>query len=110
MINGNVMNHRLIGNPPLVYCAELPFLVDCNGLQTVRVGALPPQLAEFNQTNVDEEVLTVGTALAEWREYVYQAALLDPHTGAKLDVDQIQVFRNELLDAHGVALSVYRYA
>ena len=35
------------------------------------------------------------------REHVYHAAMLDPHTAAELDLDQIWAMTGELLAAHG---------
>lgn len=108
VINGNVMNHGLIDNLPLGCCVEVPCLVDRNGVQPVRVGALPPQLAALIQTNVNVQALTVEAALTGRREHIYQAAALDPHTGAELDLDQIQALVDELLDAHRAWLPEYR--
>ena len=45
--------------------------------------------------------LTVEAALTGKREHVYHAAMLDPHTAAELDLDQIHALVDELLDAHG---------
>lgn len=100
VINGNVMNHGLIDNLPPGCCVEVPCLVDRNGVQPVHVGPLPPQLAALIQTNVNVQVLTVEAALTGRREHVYHAAMLDPHTGTELDLDQIQALVDELLDAH----------
>jgi len=45
--------------------------------------------------------LTVRAALEGSRELVYQAALLDPNTGASLGVDRIVDMVDDLIDAHG---------
>ena len=45
--------------------------------------------------------LTVEAALTGEREHVYHAAMLDPHTAAELDLDQIHALVDALLDAHG---------
>ena len=42
---------------------ELPVLVDKNGLQPTRIGAIPPQLAAMMQTNINVQSLTVEAAL-----------------------------------------------
>jgi alpha-galactosidase len=49
--------------------------------------------------NVHE--LTVEAALTGRREHVYHAAMLDPHTAAELDLDQIHDLVDQLLAAHG---------
>ena len=41
------------------------------------------------------------------RDYIYQAALLDPHTSAELAPDQIWQLVDELIEAHGAFLPAY---
>ena len=65
------------------------------------VGTLPPQLAALMQTNINVQELTVEAALTGKREHVYQAAMLDPHTAAELDPEQICALVDDLLEAHG---------
>ena len=65
------------------------------------IGALPPQLAALIRTNINVQALTVEAALTGKREHVYHAAMLDPHTAAELDLDQIHALVDELIDAHG---------
>jgi alpha-galactosidase len=101
VINGNVMNAGLIDNLPPEACVEVPCLVDKNGIQPTRVGALPPQLAALIQTNINVQRLAVEAALTGKREHIYHAALLDPHTAAELDPDQIYALVDEMIEAHG---------
>ena len=89
VIQGNVLNHGLIDNLLPGCCVEVPCLIDRNGIQPTRIGALPPQLAAVIQTNVNVQALTVQAALTHRREHIYHAAMLDPHTAAELDIDQI---------------------
>jgi alpha-galactosidase len=100
VVYGNVANDRLIENLPEGCCVELPCLVDHNGVQPVRVGSLPPQLAALMQTNINVQSLTVEAALAGRRAHVYHAAMLDPHTGAELNLDQIHALVNAMFEAH----------
>jgi len=100
VIYGNVPNHHLIDNLPDGCCVEVPILVDKNGLQPTRVGALPPQLAALMQTNINVQSLAVEAALTGKREHVYHAAMLDPHTAAELSLDQIVNLVDDLLEAH----------
>jgi alpha-galactosidase len=86
---------------------EVPCLVDRNGLQPTFIGSLPPHLAALIQTNVNVQRLTVEAALTGKREHIYHAAMLDPHTAAELDLDQIWSLVNELIDAHGDWLPEY---
>ena len=46
-------------------------------------------------------LLAVEAALTRRRDRVYNAAMLDPHTGAELDLDRIWALVDELLEAHG---------
>ncbi len=101
VIYGNVANHGLIDNLPQDCCVEVPCLVDKNGVQPTRIGALPPHLAALMQTNINVQGLTVEAALTRKREHIYHAAMLDPHTAAELDLDQIWRLVDDLIDAHG---------
>lgn len=101
VVYGNVMNSGLIDNLPQDCCVEVPCLIDRNGLQPVKVGSLPPQLAGIIQTNINVQSLTVEAALTGCREHIYHAAMLDPHTAAELDLDQIWNLVDDLIEAHG---------
>ena len=107
VVYGNVPNHGLIDNLPEGCCVEVPCLVDRNGLQPTRVGALPPQLAALMQTNINVQALTVEAALTRKREHVYHAAMLDPHTAAELDLEQTVALVDDLIEAHGDWLPEY---
>jgi alpha-galactosidase len=106
-VYGNVPNRGLIDNLPEGCCVEVPCLVDKNGVQPTRVGALPPQLAALMQTNVNVQALTVEAALTGKREHVYHAAMLDPHTAAELDLEQIVSLVDDLIAAHGNLLPTF---
>ena len=101
VVYGNVPNTGLIDNLPSTACVEVPCLVDGNGVQPTAVGTLPPHLAALMQTNINVQALTVEAALTGKRDHVYHAAMLDPHTAAELDLDQIWSMVDELIDAHG---------
>lgn len=101
VIYGNVPNNSLIDNLPKGCCVEVPCLVDRNGIQPTHVGALPPHLAALMQTNINVQAMTVEAALSCKREHIYHAAMLDPHTAAELDLDQIWHLVDDLIEAHG---------
>ena len=101
VVYGNVENRGLITNLPEGCCVEVPVLVDKNGLQPTKVGAIPPQLAAMMQTNINVQSLTVEAALTGKKEHVYHAAMFDPHTAAELTLDEIYAMVDELLTAHG---------
>ena len=108
VVYGNVMNNGLIDNLPGECCVEVPVLVDKNGLQPTKIGKLPPQLAAVMQTNINVQSLTVEAALTGKREHIYHAAMMDPHTAAELDLDQIYALVDDLIEAHGDWLPEYR--
>ena len=107
VIYGNVENRALIDNLPDGCCVEVPCLVDKNGVQPTKVGALPPQLAAMMRTNINVQELTVEAALTGKREHIYHAAMLDPHTAAELSLDQIWSLVDDLIEAHGDLLPAY---
>ena len=107
VIYGNVMNSGLIDNLPQDAVVEVPCLVDKNGVQPVHIGKLPVHLAALMQTNINVQRLTVEAALTGKREHIYHAAMLDPHTAAELDIDQIWHLVDDLIEAHGEMLPEY---
>jgi alpha-galactosidase len=107
VIYGNVPNEGLIDNLPQDCCVEVPCLIDKNGIQPTRVGTLPPHLAALMQTNINVQALTVEAALTCKREHIYHAAMLDPHTAAELDLEQIWSLVDDLIEAHGDWLPHY---
>ena len=101
-IGGNVLNKgHLIANFPEEACVEVPCLVNGNGIIPCHVGALPVQCAAMNMTNINVQLLTIEAARTRKKEHIYQAAMLDPHTGSELDIDTIKKMVDELIDAHG---------
>ena len=100
VVYGNVLNAGLIDSLPEECCVEVPCLVDKNGVQPTRIGALPPHLAALMRTNVNVQSLVVEAILSGKREHIYHAAMLDPHTAAELTLDEIWRLVDELLEAH----------
>jgi len=101
VIYGNFANRGYIPQLPEGCAVEVPTLVDDNGLQPTVVHDIPPQLVALMRTNVNVQDLTVQALLTENPEHIYHAAMLDPHTAAELDLDQIRALTTELLAAHG---------
>ncbi|MBO5040955.1 MAG: alpha-glucosidase/alpha-galactosidase [Clostridia bacterium] len=101
-IGGNVLNTgHIITNLPEEACVEVPCLVNGNGITPCHVGALPVQCAAMNMTNINVQLLTIEAARTRKKEHIYQAAMLDPHTGSELDIDSIKKMVDELIEAHG---------
>lgn len=107
-IGGNVLNSgRLISNLPSEACVEVPCLVNGYGINPCSVGALPVQCAAMNMTNINVQLLTIEAAVTRKKEHIYQAAMLDPHTGSELDTDTIKKMVDDLIEAHGDFLPAY---
>ena len=102
-IGGNVLNNGLISNLPKEACVEVPCLVDARGIQPCYVGDLPLQLAAMNSSNIYPQLLTIEAARTGKRDLIYQAAMMDPHTGAQLSTDEIVALCDELIAAHTAA-------
>ena len=52
--------------------------------------------------------MTIKAARTKKREDIYRAAMLDPHTAAELNIDDIVAMCDELIDAHGDYMKMYR--
>jgi alpha-galactosidase len=101
VIYGNHANRGYIPQLPDGCAIEVPTLVDHMGLQPTIVHDIPPQLIALMRTNINVQELTVAALIKENPEHIYHAAMLDPHTGAELDLDQIWALTHDLLAAHG---------
>ncbi len=107
-IGGNVLNtDHLITNLPAEACVEVPCLVNGYGVNPCHVGALPVQCAAMNMTNINVQLLTIEAAHTRKKEHIYQAAMLDPHTGSELDIDTIKKMVDDLIEAHGDFMPKY---
>ena len=106
-IGGNVINNGLIENLPADACVEVPCMIDANGVNPCRVGRLPAQLAAMNMTNINVQLLTIEAAVTKDRSKIYQAAMLDPHTAAELNPEDICAMCDELIAAHGEYMKMY---
>lgn len=101
VIYGNVRNDGAISSLPDDAVVEVPCLVDRNGIQPTRVGELPTQITALIRTNLNVQELTIKGIMEENKDFIYQAAMMDPHTGAELDLEQIWSLVDDLVDAHG---------
>ncbi|MBR5009160.1 MAG: alpha-glucosidase/alpha-galactosidase, partial [Clostridia bacterium] len=106
-IGGNVLNTGLITNLPRNACVEVPCLVDASGVNPCYIGDLPEQCAALNRTNINVQLLTIEAAVTHKKDYIYQAALMDPHTSSELDMDDTVALCDALIEAHGSWLEKY---
>ena len=58
-------------------------------------------------SQIGVQQLTVDAALTGRKDYIYQAAMLDPHAGSELTIDEIRSLVDDLIAAHGDWLPKY---
>ena len=91
---------NLISNLPKKACVEVPCIANRSAVTPCYIGEIPEQLAALNRTNINPQLLTIEAAMTQKREYIYQAAMLDPHTSAELSIDDIIAMCDDLIEAH----------
>jgi len=99
-VYGNVPNRHIIDNLMQGCNVEVPCQVDGTGLNPLRIGSLPPQLAAICATQINVQDLTVEAALTGKREHIYHAVMADPNTAATLTLDKIWAMCDDLIEAH----------
>jgi alpha-galactosidase len=100
IFGGNVINNGSIPNLPAKACVEVPCVANKNGITPTFVGDLPLQLAAMNSMDIYSQMLTIEAAHTGDIKTLYQAAMMDPHTGATLSTDEIVALVDELVKAH----------
>ena len=108
LIYGNIRNNGLIENLPSNAAVEVSCHVDRNGIQPIRVGRVPIQLAAIMRSNINVQELAVTAAITGKKEYIYHAAAMDPHTAAELSLAEIEKLVDALIVAHGSLLPQYQ--
>ncbi len=99
-IYGNISNKGFIPDLPEGCAVEVPCTIDAKGIHPNRVTDIPPQLIAIMRSNINVQELTVKALVSQDRQFVYHAAMMDPHTGAELDLEQTWQMVDDLLDAH----------
>ena len=90
MVYGNVPNKHLITNLSQDACVEVPVVVDGEGIKYCSIGELPPQCASLCESNISMQRMFVRGLIEENRDYLYQAAYLDPSTSSQLTLPEIK--------------------
>ena len=99
---------HLIADFPEHACVEVPCLVDGAGIHPTYVGYLPPVLAAMNMTNINTQLLTIEAARTHKREDILRAVMLEPRAAAELSIDDMAKMVDELIEAHGDYMAMYR--
>ena len=98
--NGNVRNNGIIDNLPYGCCVEVPVIASKRGLNTIKVGNLPAQLAILNDINTRCEELAVEGALEGDKRKIFHAICYDPLTSAVLSLREIKSMVDEMFKAN----------
>ncbi|MGI6173183.1 MAG: alpha-galactosidase [Christensenellales bacterium] len=96
--NGNVRNYGLIDNLPYGACVEVPVLASKAGLEPIRVGKMPPQLAILSGLSSQIEEMAVEGSLTGNKELIYQAICYDPLTSAVCGLREIRDMVDEMFE------------
>jgi alpha-galactosidase len=120
-IYGNVMNNsekggvrgsgeggKLITNLPGDAAVEVACMIDRNGINPTRYGALPPQMAHICASNMAYFDLAAKACIERSREAAIHALLLDPLTAAVLSPREIRKMTLEMFEAEKEFLPGYR--
>lgn len=103
----NVMNNGCISNLPDECVVEVPCYADRNGISVPMVGDLPLGCAAICSQSIWVQKLAVEAAVNADIDLLYQAALMDPLTGAALTTTQIRQMVDEMLIAQAAWLPQY---
>jgi alpha-galactosidase len=95
--NGNVPNAGLIDNLPQNACVEVPVLASPHGLEAMKIGRLPNQLAALIHTSAICEEMAVEGSLSGDPRKVCQAIAFDPLTSAVLGIHEIKAMTEKML-------------
>jgi alpha-galactosidase len=112
-IHGNVINSlgqggTLITNLPSNGCVEVAVMVDRNGLNPTRYGALPPQMAALCASNMGTFELGATAAVERSKEAAIYALQLDPLTAAVCSPAEIKEMALKLFEAEKEYLPGYK--
>ena len=107
--NGNMRNDGLLDNLPRNACVEVPVWASRDGLQSVRVGSLPPSVAMLTGLTSQLEEMAVEGILEGDPRKIFQAILHDPLSSAVLTMAEIREMVNEMFDVNRDCLPTFRH-
>lgn len=106
--NGNMLNAGLVDNLPQGCCVEVPVWASGNGLDPVRVGAIPPQCALLTGLSAQIEEMAVQGILTGDPTLIYQAIAHDPLTASVLSLQEIKGMVNDLFAVNQELMPTFR--
>ena len=98
-IHGNVLNNGCIENLPSDGCVEVACLVNHNGIQPIRYGRLPKQMAAICDSNMRMFDLAADAAIQKSKQLATWALMLDPLTSAVCSPAEITEMVDRLFKA-----------
>ena len=98
----------LITNLPADGVVEVACMIDANGINPTRYGALPPQMAALCDSNMRMFDLGATAAIERSKEAAIHALLLDPLCAACCSPREIQKMTLELFEAEAEYLPGYK--
>lgn len=112
-IHGNVMNNyhgagNLITNLPSDGCVEVACMIDRNGINPTRYGALPAQMAGVCVSNMSMFDLGATACIERSKEAAIHALMLDPLSAAVCSPAEIKKMTLELFEAEKAFLPGYK--
>ena len=112
-IHGNVPNSTdgrdaLISNLPTDGCVEVACMIDRNGINPTRYGALPAQMAALCASNMAVFDLGTKAAIERSKEAAIHALMLDPLSAAMCSPAEIKKMTLELFEAEKAFLPGYK--
>ena len=112
-IHGNVPNSlngvgTLITNLPQDGIVEVACMIDGNGINPTRYGALPPQMAALCASNMWMYDLGATAAIERSKEAAIHSLLLDPLCAAVCSPAEIKAMTLEMFDAEAEFLPGYK--
>jgi alpha-galactosidase len=105
-IHGNVLNRGWVENLP-DGCVEVECRVNRGGVEPVRFGSLPEQLAALNRSHMAVHELVVQALLERDRQKAKYALMLDPLTAAVCSLEEIDRLFEEMWDAERESLGAF---
>ncbi len=107
-IHGNVENNGCIENLPADGCVEVACLVNHNGIQPIRYGRLPKQMAAICDSNMRMFDLAADAAIQKSKQLATWALMMDPLTAAVCSPAEITEMVDRLFKAEAEFLPGFK--